>query len=83
MSDKTAEQQARDMLERMGIENAQLFTSGDLVELANLIDQNNEWKSIVRRIIEGDAKYLREVAKAFYDSARQRTDSLKLLDTMF
>jgi hypothetical protein len=33
----SAEQQARDMLERMGVEDAQNFSSGDLVELANLI----------------------------------------------
>lgn len=33
---KSAEQQARDMLERMGID-AQSMTAGDLVELANLI----------------------------------------------
>jgi hypothetical protein len=34
----TAEQLARDMLERMGIEDASSFSSGDVVELANLID---------------------------------------------
>jgi hypothetical protein len=33
----TAEQEARDMLERMGVADAQEFTAGDLVELANLI----------------------------------------------
>ena len=33
----TAEQQARDMLERMGVEDAQEFTDEDIVELANLI----------------------------------------------
>lgn len=33
----TPEQQARDMLERMGVPNAQSYTSGNLVELANLI----------------------------------------------
>ena len=33
----TAEQQARDLLERMGVNNAQAFTAGDVVELANLI----------------------------------------------
>lgn len=33
----TAEQQARDLLEQMGVGNAQSFTAGDLVELANLI----------------------------------------------
>lgn len=33
----SAEQQARDMLERAGVPNAQDMTSGDLVEVANLI----------------------------------------------
>lgn len=37
----SAEQEARDMLERIGVENAQ-FTSGDLVELANLIAANSQ-----------------------------------------
>lgn len=37
MMKETAEQAARDMLERMGIEDAQSFTSGDLMEWANLI----------------------------------------------
>ncbi len=34
----TAEQQARDMLDRMGIDGAQSFSSGELVELANLLN---------------------------------------------
>ena len=33
----TAEQQARDLLERMEVPNAQNYSSGELVELANLI----------------------------------------------
>lgn len=33
----TAEQQARDMLEQCGVEDAQSFTAGDVVALANLI----------------------------------------------
>ncbi len=33
----TAEQNARDMLERMGVPDAQAYSAGDLVELANLI----------------------------------------------
>lgn len=37
----TLEQLARDLLERMGIENAQSFTAGDVVELANLIAERN------------------------------------------
>lgn len=33
----SAEQQARDLLERCGVEDAQSFSAGDVVELANLI----------------------------------------------
>ena len=33
----SAEQQARDMLARMGVEGAQEFSAGDLTEIANLI----------------------------------------------
>lgn len=33
----TAEQEARDMLGRMGVANAHMWTTGELVELANLI----------------------------------------------
>jgi len=37
MSRKSAEQQARDLLEQYGLEDAQSMAAGDLVELANLI----------------------------------------------
>jgi hypothetical protein len=45
MADETirphsAEQAARDILERMGVEDAQSFTAGDVVELANLISRS-------------------------------------------
>jgi hypothetical protein len=33
----SAEQQARDLLERLDVEDAQSFSAGDVVELANLI----------------------------------------------
>jgi ribosomal protein S5 len=33
----TIEQDARDLLERIGVEDAQTFTAGDLAELANII----------------------------------------------
>lgn len=33
----TAEQEARNLLERMGVEDAQSFLSGEVTELANLI----------------------------------------------
>lgn len=35
----TAEQRARDLLERMGVANAQEFSAGELVELANIINR--------------------------------------------
>lgn len=38
----TAEQQARDMLERAGVEHAQEMSAGDLVEIANLIARGSE-----------------------------------------
>lgn len=37
---KSCEQVARDILERMGIEGAQSYTAGDLVELGNIIAEN-------------------------------------------
>lgn len=36
----TPEQQVRDMLERMGYEDAQSLTAGDVAELANIIAEN-------------------------------------------
>jgi len=37
MAEKSAEQQARDLLESIGVPNAQSYSSGTVVELANLI----------------------------------------------
>lgn len=53
MQKLSAEQQARDMLERCGVDDAQTFSSGDLVELANLIaDANGNRRQIaaIRRL---------------------------------
>lgn len=52
--DKSAEQQARDMLERMGVEDAQSFSSGDVVELANLIVENHKWRQGLRVTLKAD-----------------------------
>lgn len=41
MSDISAEQQARDLLEQCGVEDAQSFTAGDVVALANFIADAN------------------------------------------
>lgn len=37
----SAEQQARNMLERMGVPDAQSYSASDLIELANLIAERN------------------------------------------
>ena len=44
----TAEQKARDMLERIGVEDAQTYSAGELVELANMIvdaERIEKWKN--------------------------------------
>lgn len=43
----SAEQEARDLLEQMGVDNAQSFSSGDIAELANLIAENKRMKAIL------------------------------------
>jgi hypothetical protein len=43
---KSAEQQARDLLEKYGLEDAQSMTSGDVVELANAIARSYAWEII-------------------------------------
>lgn len=47
---ESVEQEARDLLERMGIEDAQSFTAGDVVELANLI---NDVAWIAKQVEDG------------------------------
>ena len=42
----TPEQQARDMLERMGVDGAQQMTAGDVAELANLIAYRDRMQSL-------------------------------------
>lgn len=67
MSD-TPEQEARDMLARLGMRQAQVMqmTNGDLVELANLIDDRDSLRSQVealQRRYEGLEKVLRELVR--------------------
>lgn len=44
MSGKSAEQQARDLLERLEVPGAQAFSAGELVELADVIADANAWR---------------------------------------
>lgn len=61
----TVEQQARDMLERIGVENAQNFSAGELVELANMIGE-----------IRTGYKLLEEALNAIPDYMDGRNDKL-------
>jgi len=40
----TAEQEARDLLERYGLDDAQSLSAGDVVELANLIADTHAYR---------------------------------------
>lgn len=44
MSSPSAEQQARDLLERLGVPDAQSYSAGELVELANVINDAAGWR---------------------------------------
>jgi hypothetical protein len=46
----TAEQQARDMLVQCGVEDAQSFTAGDVVVLANFIAEANRLRATVEHV---------------------------------
>jgi hypothetical protein len=46
MSGKSAEQQARDLLERLEVDGAQAYSAGKLVELANLIADANAYRRL-------------------------------------
>lgn len=58
MMNETAEQAARDMLERMGIEGVQSITTVDLMELTNLIAAKNKatpapaWEPLTPKVFE-------------------------------
>lgn len=72
----TEEQKARDMLERIGIENAQEINAGSLVELANMISscakygEKNRQSPILEFFdfssLEGNAK---DVSETIHDIA--------------
>ena len=66
MVDISAEQKARDMLERMGVEGAQIYTSSDLVELANLISANESIKKQLQDF-KNRANEQVDTAGIFYD----------------
>lgn len=54
MKKKSCEQQARDILERMGIPDAQRYPPSSLVEIANLIAENIYLKKQAETIVTAD-----------------------------
>lgn len=84
MSELTPEQEARDILERMGIEDAQLFTSGDLVELAELISDTRVMAKS-KKIIKGYIRLENAVRDLYYadgDLGKVWVDSLSAINWM-
>lgn len=47
----TPEQQARDLLDRMGIEGAQQMTAGDVGELAALIEERDDLRQAAEQAL--------------------------------
>jgi len=57
---ETLEQKARDILERMGIEDAQSMTAGDVLELANLLNRLKVAEAVCRIADRYDFRNLAE-----------------------
>jgi hypothetical protein len=66
----SAEQRARDMLERMGVPDAQSFTTGDVIELANLIAQRDGLVRACEMLLDRTANPVED--HAFYTLADAR-----------
>lgn len=61
----TLEQQARNILERMEIENAQSFSSGELVDISNLLNL----VSLLKITLRDSVKALKECDEASWSPA--------------
>ena len=46
MTTQTPESQARDILDRLGVQNSQDYSAGDLVEIANLIAERDDLRDV-------------------------------------
>lgn len=78
----TAEQQARDLLVRMGYEDAQSRTAGDVVELANIIRERDRLRVDVDRVALIPLPLMREIQSWVIDGHtpnEQRTRVVSLL----
>lgn len=62
MTDRSAEQQARDLLARMEVDGAQNFSAGELVELANIIRGHNHDTRVLELALDNAYKLLNRIA---------------------
>lgn len=77
----SAEQKARDMLQRLGVADAQSFTAGDLVELANLIHDEAWFRSAITKL-SGVWQVKADAAVDVHDPSRSEGEILAKKDFM-
>lgn len=69
MSEKSVEQELRDILQRMGIKKAQEFTAGELCELANYATGINESPArkaeLVRKELQANPSKYGQVSRGY------------------
>lgn len=57
ISAPTAEQQARDVLERLGVPLAHLYSSGELVELANILAEHARYRNALLKVARCEGRW--------------------------
>ncbi len=75
MPNTTAEQQARDILERMGIDDAQYLPASDLTEIANLIADLARARAALAAEPQGDSRLPEEAPLDHPPSALDRRET--------
>jgi hypothetical protein len=79
----TAEQKARELLERIGVENAKAFSSGELVELANLIAERDHLVDVIDYIGTADGRELYPVGPSVTEYSEDGSTVLRHVGPWF
>ncbi len=64
---KSVEQQARDLLERLEVEHAQTYSAGEIIELAELINDVHR-----HRLVAGRVEHVRTICERSIELDRDR-----------
>lgn len=72
MAEISVEQQARDMLERLGVDGAQYLTASDLVEIANVVNDSNAYRALGRPPVEPSARSVQKMCTGSMAGGRVR-----------